>query len=162
MPQRSGCCGKGLTTEEKSDILNRQTTPHTSNTYQILVIGDPSVGKSTLSLRLDGKDFDPQRTETIGVDYWLLVYSYRVVNGGSEWHTANFKLWDTAGQERFQTIVTNYYRNADAALVVYDLTRPETLSNIKQIWLPQLRTHGRNVKQILVLANKVDEYQKAE
>jgi GTPase SAR1 family protein len=38
--------------------------------------------------------------------------------------------WDTAGQERFNTITANYFRNAHAIVIVYDITRQETFDHL--------------------------------
>jgi GTPase SAR1 family protein len=32
------------------------------------------------------------------------------------------QLWDTAGQERFRSLIPNYIRDCQAALIVFDLT----------------------------------------
>ena len=45
--------------------------------------------------------------------------------------TIKFEIWDTAGQERFASLAPMYYRNAQAALVVYDLTKPTSLIKAK-------------------------------
>jgi small GTP-binding protein len=37
--------------------------------------------------------------------------------------TIKFEIWDTAGQERFHSLAPMYYRNAQAAVVVYDVTK---------------------------------------
>ncbi|KAL1132772.1 hypothetical protein AAG570_010724 [Ranatra chinensis] len=65
------------------------------------------------------------------------------------------QVWDTAGQERFRSMAPMYYRNANAALLVYDITQPCTFSAIKS-WVKELQ---RNVEEPLVLCvvgNKTD------
>lgn len=37
--------------------------------------------------------------------------------------TIKFEIWDTAGQERFHSLAPMYYRNAQAAIIVYDITK---------------------------------------
>ena len=37
--------------------------------------------------------------------------------------TVKFEIWDTAGEEKFHSLVPNYYRGAQAAIVVYDITK---------------------------------------
>jgi small GTP-binding protein len=44
------------------------------------------------------------------------------------------QIWDTAGQERFRSMAPMYYRGANAAILVYDLTNLDSLADIK-VWL---------------------------
>ena len=46
------------------------------------------------------------------------------------------QLWDTAGQPRFRSLIPSYLRGCDGIIFVYDASRPETLRNIQQKWLP--------------------------
>lgn len=65
------------------------------------------------------------------------------------------QVWDTAGQERFRSMAPMYYRNANAAMLVFDLTDYNTFTAIKS-WVTELQ---RNVEEPLVLAligNKSD------
>ena len=70
-------------------------------------------------------------------------------------------LWDTAGQERFRTITYNFYKNANAVLLVYDVTDRVTFSDLK-VWMAAIREHAaENIKMVLV-ANKVDDLERRE
>ena len=70
-------------------------------------------------------------------------------------------LWDTAGQERFRTITYNFYKNANAVLLVYDVTDRVTFSDLK-VWMAAIREHAaENIKMVLV-ANKVDDLEGRE
>lgn len=65
-----------------------------------------------------------------------------------------FEMWDTAGQERYRALAPMYYRNCDAALLVYDLTDAESFSAL-QSWYQELQKNVPNC--IIVLAgNKID------
>eukprot|EP00027_Filamoeba_sp_ATCC50430_P012347 CAMPEP_0168564266 /NCGR_PEP_ID=MMETSP0413-20121227/13148_1 /TAXON_ID=136452 /ORGANISM="Filamoeba nolandi, Strain NC-AS-23-1" /LENGTH=871 /DNA_ID=CAMNT_0008595915 /DNA_START=32 /DNA_END=2643 /DNA_ORIENTATION=- len=117
--------------------------------FKILLIGDSGVGKSCLLLRFaDGNYFAESFISTIGVDFKVRTVD---ING----YTVKLQIWDTSGQERFRTITSSYYRGAHAILVVYDVSNPQSFSNIKQ-WLSEIdRYAGENVKKIIV-GNKVD------
>lgn len=41
------------------------------------------------------------------------------------------QVWDTAGQERFRSMAPMYYRGANAALIVFDITNYSTFSDVK-------------------------------
>lgn len=63
--------------------------------------------------------------------------------------------WDTAGQERFRTITSSYYRGAQGVIVVFDLTKKDTFSNVVK-WLAELERYAaEDVRKILV-GNKSD------
>ena len=65
------------------------------------------------------------------------------------------QIWDTAGQERFNSLAPIYYRNAQAAIIAYDITQPETFLKAKY-WVDELRRHGHPDIVLALAANKVD------
>ena len=64
------------------------------------------------------------------------------------------EIWDTAGQERYRSLAPIYYRGAAAAIVVYDITDPDTLSSAKT-WITELRMCDNNIL-IALVCNKID------
>lgn len=66
-----------------------------------------------------------------------------------------FELWDTAGQERFNALTPMYFRNAHAAIVVYDVTDPATLEKAKS-WIKELKTQAKSDIVIALTGNKTD------
>lgn len=66
-----------------------------------------------------------------------------------------FEIWDTAGQERFASLAPMYYRNAQAALVVYDLTKPTSLIKAKH-WVAELQRQASPGIVIALVGNKLD------
>src|ERR1700760_3924745 len=69
--------------------------------------------------------------------------------------TIKFEIWDTAGQERFASLAPMYYRNAQAALVVYDLTKPSSLLKAKH-WVAELQRQASPGIVIALVGNKLD------
>jgi small GTP-binding protein len=66
------------------------------------------------------------------------------------------KIWDTAGQERFRNITTQYYKNADGILLVYDVSEITTFEKISQ-WINQIKTNNTNENVVVLLVgNKCD------
>src|ERR1700753_3147081 len=61
--------------------------------------------------------FDSYRESTIGAAFLTQTISL------DENTTVKFEIWDTAGQERYQSLAPMYYRNANCAVVVYDITQ---------------------------------------
>lgn len=69
--------------------------------------------------------------------------------------TIKFEIWDTAGQERFASLAPMYYRNAQSALVVYDLTKPTSLVKARH-WVAELQRQASPGIVIALVGNKVD------
>ncbi|CAB3385766.1 Hypothetical predicted protein [Cloeon dipterum] len=93
--------------------------------------------------------FDPNMANTIGVDY-----RSRVVNVDGQ--TVQLGIWDTAGQERFRTLTPTYYRNAQGAVIVYDVTRRQTFERVEQ-WLQELDAYVNRTDVVkMIVGNKTD------
>ncbi|XP_060516927.1 ras-related protein Rab-18-B-like isoform X2 [Cylas formicarius] len=118
-------------------------------TLKILIIGESGVGKSSLLLRFTDDNFDPQQTLTIGVDFKTKKLT---VDG----NTVKLAIWDTAGQERFRTLTPSYYRDAQGAILVYDVSSYATFAKL-EMWLNELETYStkRNIVKMIV-GNKID------
>lgn len=84
-------------------------------TFKIIIVGSSSVGKSSLLMRYIHNEFKPQHYPTIGLEF----FSKRIEVDGVK---IKLQVWDTAGQETFQSIVRNFYKNSDAAFIVYSVT----------------------------------------
>lgn len=72
-----------------------------------------------------------------------------------------FEIWDTAGQERFASLAPMYYRNAQAALVVYDITKASSLTKA-QHWVAELQRQASPGIVIALVGNKLDLVNSAE
>jgi len=122
--------------------------PGSDTLYKVLLIGDSGVGKSSLILRFADNAFSDMYISTVGVDFKIRDFS---IDG----EKILLQIWDTAGQERFRTITASFFRGAHAIVVVYDITKPDTLANVTK-WLDEItRSAPPDVKRILV-GNKTD------
>lgn len=119
-------------------------------TLKILIIGESDVGKSSLLLRFTDDVFDAGLSATIGVDFKVKTLCV----GGNRTKLA---IWDTAGSERFRTLMPSYYRNAQGAILVYDVTKRATFAKLDH-WINELDTYSTksNVIKMLV-GNKIDK-----
>jgi len=118
-------------------------------TVKLLIIGESGVGKSSLMLRFTEDDFDSDQTITIGVDFKTKIVN---IDGSN----VKLAIWDTAGQERFRTLTPSYYRDAQGAILVYDVTKRSTLQKL-ETWLNELEIYGTKPDMAkMVVGNKID------
>ncbi|KAK1308603.1 Ras-related protein RABC2a [Acorus calamus] len=118
--------------------------------FKVLLIGDSGVGKSSLLVSFISSPID-DITPTIGVDFKIKQLN---VDGKK----LKLTIWDTAGQERFRTLTSSYYRGAQGIILVYDVTRQETFTNLSDVWAKELELHSTNPDCIKILVgNKVDK-----
>ncbi|XP_029428668.1 ras-related protein Rab-18-B-like isoform X4 [Rhinatrema bivittatum] len=119
-------------------------------TLKLLLIGESGVGKSSLLLRFTDDHFDPQLGSTIGVDFKVKKLE---VDG----NPVKLAIWDTAGQERFRTLTPSYYRGAQGVILVYDVTRKDTLQRL-MTWLSELETYSTKSNLVkMLVGNKIDK-----
>ncbi|XWS21717.1 hypothetical protein CRYUN_Cryun30bG0078600 [Craigia yunnanensis] len=118
--------------------------------FKLLLIGDSGVGKSTLLLSFISDTFE-ELNPTIGVDFKVK----HVTLGGKKLKLA---IWDTAGQERFRTLTSSYYRGAQGIIMVYDVTRRDTFTNLSDIWAKEIDRFSTNQDCIkMLVGNKIDK-----
>lgn len=117
-----------------------------------VLIGDGSVGKSSLFNAIQSEEFkfNEETGPTCGMD--LCVIDVMIEN-----EMRQVRIWDTAGQERYKTVTNSYYRQADIVWLVFDVTRPETFKNVKDMWFPEAFELTDSKKcQFALLGNKCD------
>lgn len=115
---------------------------------KLVLLGEAAVGKSSLVLRFVSNDFNEHNSPTIGAAF--LTQKCRL-----EDKVIKFEIWDTAGQERFHSLAPMYYRNAAAAVVVYDITKASSLEKAKA-WVNELQRQANPNIVIALVGNKLD------
>jgi small GTP-binding protein len=119
----------------------------------VVIAGESGVGKTSIHRRMQGLPPDQAllTQSTIGVDFLQFEYMHPVLG------TVVVDLVDVAGQDSFAAFRTNWYRNIDAAIVVYDVTRRETFERVYTHWIPELIKHSRQPElPMLLVGNKLD------
>ena len=119
---------------------------------KVVLLGDSGVGKSSLSLRFCQGRFPNFHEVTIGAAF--LQQTVRLRDGSQ----VKLHIWDTGGQERFRSMSSLYYRDAAAAILVYDCTDPASFESVKY-WVEELKAKGPANVAIVVAANKSDSPQ---
>jgi small GTP-binding protein len=125
--------------EQASKVLN----------FKVVVIGDGGVGKTTLIRRHAKDKFECNVLPTLGVD---ITCKYYKVPGGL---LVMLSTWDIAGQEFFKEVRHEYYRGASAAMLVFDLTNPESFWRVKT-WYVDLRENLKKKVPAILMGNKKD------
>ncbi|KAG6879432.1 hypothetical protein C0992_002698 [Termitomyces sp. T32_za158] len=118
---------------------------------KILLIGNSSVGKSSLLLRFSDEQWLPEdeSSATIGVDF-------RVHKMDVKGKKVKLSIWDTAGQERFRTITSSYYRGAQGIILVYDVANRESFDALPR-WYSELETYVSDSVVKILVGNKLDK-----
>jgi len=131
-------------------------------TLKIILLGDSGVGKTSLMNRYSTGKFTGQYKATIGADFLSKEIAVTLPRTG-ERKACVLQIWDTAGQERFQSLGVGFYRGADAVILVYDTTDPDSLEHLdhwRADFLDQVGGGMSNLAQsfpFVVLGNKVDK-----
>jgi len=117
--------------------------------FKLVLLGESAVGKSSLVLRFVKDQFDDYRESTIGAAFLTQTISL------DDTTTVKFEIWDTAGQERYKSLAPMYYRNANCAVVVYDITQAASLDKAKA-WVKELQRQANENIIIALAGNKLD------
>mmetsp|Transcript_20504 Transcript_20504/g.44846 ORF Transcript_20504/g.44846 Transcript_20504/m.44846 type:complete len:208 (+) Transcript_20504:339-962(+) len=117
-------------------------------TYKVVLLGEGRVGKTSLVLRYVQNTFCDTQPATIQASY----LTKRITVDGK---TINLAIWDTAGQERFDALGPIYYRDADAALLVFDITDVDSFARVKK-WVRELKKMAGKEIVLVVAGNKID------
>ncbi|GJJ09482.1 hypothetical protein Clacol_003705 [Clathrus columnatus] len=115
---------------------------------KLVLLGEAAVGKSSIVLRFVSNEFQSNKEPTIGAAF--LTQKCRL-----EDRVLRYEIWDTAGQERFHSLAPMYYRNAQAAVVVYDVTKAASLDKAKS-WVKELQRQANPNIVIALAGNKLD------
>ncbi|KAM3135964.1 hypothetical protein pb186bvf_011954 [Paramecium bursaria] len=124
--------------------------------YKVVTVGEGinnimqgRVGKTSLILRFVNNKFKEDSQETIEAYY--LDKTVNIKN-----HEVKLSIWDTAGQEKYNALAPVYYKNADVAIIVYDVTVRETVDKAKK-WIRELKQYALKEDIIFVIVgNKSD------
>lgn len=116
--------------------------------FKIVILGDTCVGKSCILMRFVKNSMLHSHLSTIGIDSSTKTIS-------TERGKAVLQIWDTAGQEKFRSISHSYIRNADAIILVYDVTSEETFDHVST-WMEAIQGLARQGLPVILVGNKID------
>ena len=116
--------------------------------FKMIVIGDAGVGKSCLTGRAIKDKFLDSYSPTVGFEF--LTFTTKI-----EDKIIKLQIWDTCGQEAYRSLITNFYRNATLAMIVYSINSKESFIHISQ-WLKEIRVQSNPDIKIILIGNKSD------
>ena len=137
--------------------------------FKLVLLGDSSVGKSSIVQRFVKNSFDENRESTIGAAFLSQTIKIKPASASTNTNTnttitpeenevaIKFEIWDTAGQERYKSLAPMYYRNANAAIIVYDITQKDSLQKAVK-WVDELKSKLGEDSDVIIslIGNKLD------
>lgn len=134
----------------KETSMNEEASlPPPDRLFKIVMVGNSSVGKTSLLKRFCDDCFHPGTSATVGIDY--SVKTITVDNS-----QIALQMWDTAGQERYRSITKQFFRKADGVIVMYDITERQSFTAVRQ-WLTSINEAAGDDITIMLLGNKTDK-----
>ena len=122
--------------------------PNFDYILKYIIVGDGTVGKSSLLLRFTKSGFNQEYEMTLNVDFG--VKNIKIRN-----KIYRIQIFDTAGQENLRSIARMYYKNSICAIVVYDITRRDTFNNVS-IWIEDCKNQCPKSIFMVLVGNKLD------
>jgi small GTP-binding protein len=117
--------------------------------FTVILVGDLSVGKTSLIKRFMGEDFNVACQPTISTEFKVRSILLNPNEG------AELKIWDTCGQEKFRSLTRQYFRQANGIILVYDCSDRKTFLNLEQ-WIKEIKENSPPNCSLILVGNKVD------
>ncbi|XP_015922271.1 ras-related protein Rab-31 [Parasteatoda tepidariorum] len=115
---------------------------------KVVILGAQGVGKTSFINRYIGQIFEQHTSPTIGASFFSCTTKV-------DDNEIKLLIWDTAGQERFRSMAPMYYRNANAAILMFDLTCYDSYESMKE-WVSELNMRLEDSIILCVVGNKCD------
>lgn len=106
---------------------------------KVVIVGDSGVGKTSILFRFVQGSFNPNVQPSFGAGFKTKDVAY----DDSGERTVKLYLWDTAGQERYNSLTKLYFKGANAAIIVYDITDQESFAKAQR-WSDQIDEFQQN------------------
>ena len=117
-------------------------------TISIIMIGDTSVGKSTLMKKFISGHFSDSLAPTLGIE----LYKKEITIDEKKYL---YRIWDTCGQERFRSLSKTYFRNSDGIMLLFDLNSPDSFENLNS-WFISIKESGCEDIPLILVGTKCD------
>ena len=121
---------------------------------KVLVIGNSSVGKTSLILRYLDNFYCDNFLPTVGIDFKSKTVNYKG-------NTIKLHIWDTAGQEKYRTLTANYFNGAQAVIFVFDVFDRLSFNKLQE-WIADTQRKVQNKFIGVIVGNKIDLVEEQE
>ena len=118
-------------------ILERQKKLHEfeiSTKSQLILIGEKSVGKSSILSYLEDKEFDPNIEKTEGARYSEISY---YLNEYDKYF--GYCSWDTSGDKKYRKLIEFFMKERQVFILVYDITKRDTFNALRDFWIDKVK-----------------------
>ena len=116
--------------------------------YKLIIIGDSSVGKTSLTHRATNGVFKDKSFPTIGFGFFPFIVRYKDT-------IIKLEIWDTCGQEAYRSLVKSYFSNSSLAIIVYAIDNRKSFSSIEE-WIRQCKNLCSPDTKFFLIGNKND------
>ena len=119
-----------------------------TESVKIVLLGDSGVGKTSIITRYINGKLPEVSKPTVGAAF---VQKQEIINNRS----IELRIWDTAGQEVYRGLAPMYYRSAQIAIVVFDVTNRASYESV-EFWVKELQKNANQIPCITICGNKID------
>ncbi len=118
--------------------------------FKVVLVGESGVGKTSIITQFIDQTFQEDQQSTTGGTF----STKSVICDDTK--ILKFEIWDTAGQERYRALTKMFYKDANAAVLVYDITRKDSFEELQNYWAQQIKECSPPNIILAVAANKSD------
>ena len=118
--------------------------------FKLSLLGDGTVGKTSLRHRYLGREFSTSYLATLGADFAIKEVNY------DNQFIVRYQIWDLAGQPRFNQLRKTFYLGSQGAIIIYDVNSFDSFNNVKNWANEFIQNNGKGTGFILLVGNKID------
>ena len=104
---------------------------------KVVFIGESGVGKTSIINRYEYNNFSSSIGKTSGASFGAKVYYLKDYE-----KSIKFEMWDTAGEQKYRALVKVFCKNANACILVYDITRYYSFKELKNYWVKEIKANS--------------------
>ena len=116
---------------------------------KIILVGDVSVGKTSIVARYINNSFNDDYKCTISAEQ-----NTKIIKEDDN-NSIRLNIWDTAGQEKFRSLTRQYFLDCQGAIIVFDITKRNSFKSIDE-WIEDIKNYGNKDTEIIIIGNKSD------